>query len=544
MSVPPVSGPAPAADEHRSLRRERLAIAAIVVPLLTAGVAFRFIHLGSIPGVSGDEGWWGVQSLAWLAGRPYEAHTTSGNPIDLFFLIPVGLLHAIAPPSFFVLRTVPALVNVLALPIGFWFVRRIYGRTTAWIHTVALATLPTAIAHSRICQDPSQSIFWTSVVIYLSLLGFAASSRAWLCLAAASGVFAVALWTHPTNVFAGAFLLLPLVSVVRRRMPGSRRGRVIVLVFAAAAIVLAVVVAALAVSRFAVSNPYLARSLASASARLVDGAQWFEFAANNARLFNGITIYHYFSGARPATALYDIAFVVVVLILLWGLLTKPAALRDPRDYALMAACAVMWTGFYVFAGPKALRPHAERWGLCLIAPAALLLSRGLAGWIDTRPRLRWPAIAAAALLATSVLGSFYVNYFNAFLTTGGRSHLAYVTAAVEPKQQALEKILAMSGVDDGVTIVTQQWWLYWPIAYLATPHTGVAVNTGALDERAPDVQQSLRSGRLFFVEFAGTPELTRAIEWVGQRGRRAAQTPVYDASGRELIEILQVSGDH
>ena len=57
-----------------------------------------------------------MQALAWLSGRPYEAYTTSGNPTDLFFLIPLALLHAIAPPSFLLLRAVPALVNLLALP--------------------------------------------------------------------------------------------------------------------------------------------------------------------------------------------------------------------------------------------------------------------------------------------------------------------------------------------------------------------------------------------------------------------------------------------
>jgi hypothetical protein len=93
--------------QHAHPQWERAILAAIVVALLAAGSAFRLIYLSSIPGVSGDEGWWGVQSIAWLHGRPYEAHTTSGNPIDLFFLVPVALLHAITPPSFFLLRTVP-----------------------------------------------------------------------------------------------------------------------------------------------------------------------------------------------------------------------------------------------------------------------------------------------------------------------------------------------------------------------------------------------------------------------------------------------------
>jgi len=69
----------------------------------------------------------GLQAISWLEGRPYEAHTTSGNPIDLFFLIPVALVHAIAPPSFLLLKALPAAVNLIALPVGFWFARRLYG---------------------------------------------------------------------------------------------------------------------------------------------------------------------------------------------------------------------------------------------------------------------------------------------------------------------------------------------------------------------------------------------------------------------------------
>src|SRR4051794_31610906 len=149
---------------------ERRIVTAIVAVLLGTAIWFRLLRLGSVPGISGDEGWWGVQALAWLGGRPYEPRTTSGNPIDLFFPVPVALLHAIGPPSFALLRVVPVLANVLALAAAFVFVRRLFGETTAWIHTVVLAILPTAIAHSRICQDPSQSVFWSGLVVYLALL--------------------------------------------------------------------------------------------------------------------------------------------------------------------------------------------------------------------------------------------------------------------------------------------------------------------------------------------------------------------------------------
>ena len=193
--------------------RERRLATAIVAVLLGTAIGFRLLRLDSVPGLSGDEGWWGVQALAWLSGRPYEARTTSGNPTDLFFLVPVALLHAIGSPSFALLRLVPALANIrrargglLLCPPALWAGRRRGFTRWRW------AVLPTAIAHSRICQDPSQSVLWTSLVVYLALLGVKERTAAGRWLAGAIVVFPVALWTHPTNVFVAPFLLLPIVA--------------------------------------------------------------------------------------------------------------------------------------------------------------------------------------------------------------------------------------------------------------------------------------------------------------------------------------------
>jgi hypothetical protein len=531
----------PADSDVTGRRRDRRLVTILIVALLGTATCFRLMRLSSVPGISGDEGWWGVQAHAWSSNRPYETHTTSGNPTDLFFLVPVALVQKLAPPSFLLLRTVPTVVNLLAIPVGFLFVRRLYGNTTAWMHAVGLAILPTAIAHSRICQDPSQSIFWTSLVIYLSLLGLANPKRIWWYAGAAVLTFAVALWTHPTNVFAGAFLLLPCVSAVNRLAPASRSRRAAALAAAALVVTIGLIVAWPALRNFAGSNPYMSRTLSTASARMTDGAQWFEFAANNARLFNGVTIYHYFSGARPPTIPYDVGFVIVVGVALSGLLLTVAT-RPTLDYGLVVACAIMWLGFYAFAGPQALRPHAERWGLCLIAPATLVVARGLTAWMEWSPRIRPSTIAAAGLVAASLLTSFYLNFFKAFATTGGRSHLAYVTARVEPKQQALEYILARTGSGHHTTIATQQWWLFWPIAYLATEHPNVSVLMNVAGEHQADIQDALGNGNLFFVEFAATPELAQTNDWIAARGLHATAATIHDASGRDLLNVLQLAG--
>src|SRR4029077_18183349 len=123
------------ADDPSLMRRAGTAF--VVLALLGTGLWFRVAHLGRMPGIGGDEGWWGVQATRWSHGQAYERTTTSGNPIDQFLLVPLGAAHRAAPPSFALLRGVPTALNFLALLIGFFAVRRLYGAETAWIFTVA-----------------------------------------------------------------------------------------------------------------------------------------------------------------------------------------------------------------------------------------------------------------------------------------------------------------------------------------------------------------------------------------------------------------------
>jgi hypothetical protein len=530
-------------DDRSSTRASATAapgvLTIVVAALIATGAWFRVMGLSSVPGISGDEGWWGVQALAWWAGRPYEAYTTSGNPTDEFFRAPLAVLHGILPPSFGLLRALPAAANLLALPVGFALARRAFGTTTAWAYTAAIAVLPAAIAHSRICQDPSQTVLWTTLVVFLSLLGARDHRHAWRYLVALLVVFPIALWTHPTNIFNAPFLLLPCAAALAPMLPASRRGRV--LAAAAAALVAAAGLAAtwFALTKLAGSTQLLDRPwLSTAAARLVDGRAWFEVAANGVRFFNGVTIYHYFSGARPFTLPFDAAFVLVVTTLAAGLALRHAA---RLDRALVFACAGTWLGFFAIAGPEALRPHAERWGLCLVVPSTIVLARGLAAWIEWRPPWRLVPIGLALLVAMALLASFYVNYFTFFAVTGGRGHLTYVTAPIEPKQQALAHILARTQAQDHVVIATHQWWLYWPMSYLASVHPHVTVSLRSNENRGQDFETALGDGgRLFFVEFAGTPELVAREDWMRAQGRRAQLTAISDASGRDLIAILEV----
>ena len=233
--------------------------------------------------------------------------------------------------------------------------------------------------------------------------------------------------------------------------------------------------------------------------------------------------------------------MLAAVLVLGGFVLAATRRRSALDAGLIAGCAGTWLLFYAFAGPQALRPHAERWGLCLLVPASLVLARGIGAWIEHVPRLRWASIGTASLAAAALLGSFYVNYFRAFATTGGRSHLTYVTAPIEPKQQALSRILDRGAGSTRVEIATRQWWLYWPIAYLATPHPTVSVRLDASSDAVARLETPARGTARFFVEFAGTPELAATLRRLEEAGQRVTTTTIADAGGRDHLVIVEVA---
>jgi hypothetical protein len=509
----------------------RNSAAAIVAVLLAAAVWLRLLHLGWMPGIDGDEGWWGVQALRWLHGQPYEARTTNGNPIDLLLLVPLALAHAAWAPSFTLLRAVPGVLNLVALPIVFVLVRRVYGSTTAWIQTVATAVLPTAIAHSRLCQDPSQSIPWTTIAVALSLrtlqgVNDRARLRNWggaLLLASLAAVF-----THPTNIFIAPFTALPFVEAGWRRAGAGLTIIVTVLLVAVAVLVPAVKDAAR--SNALLDKPWLS----IAAAHVSHPSNWLEFLVNYGRLFDGVVVYHYLSDPHVISIASDLGFAIAAPLIVWGFVL---ALRHERS-AVDAGLAVAWLSmallYFAFAGPEALRPNFERWGLCLIAPGTFVIARGIAGWIEALPDRRAWTIGIASALAAGLLGAFYFDYIRVFETSGGRAHVTFVTADPEPKRQAFEVILSRRSGNEPVLVVGQLWWQFYPINYLAQAHPGVTVTmTIPADDRD--------RRHLFFVEFVRTQELARAEAWIREHGRTATTTIVRDQGGRDLLAVLEVT---
>src|SRR5580658_7243942 len=82
---------------------------------LSGSIFLRIWHLGNIPGLNGDEAYYGVQSLNIIHGKPVAWFTPSGNFSNLLYTGPCILLHLLFAPSFVLLRANAVVFGLLAL---------------------------------------------------------------------------------------------------------------------------------------------------------------------------------------------------------------------------------------------------------------------------------------------------------------------------------------------------------------------------------------------------------------------------------------------
>ena len=67
-----------------------------------------------------------------------------------------------------------------------------------------------------------------------------------------------------------------------------------------------------------------------------------------------------------------------------GLVAATARDDSGRRRSLAWAVALMVGTFYLVAGPAAIAPHFERYGMCLVAPGGVLLALGWSYWLGSR----------------------------------------------------------------------------------------------------------------------------------------------------------------
>lgn len=434
-----------------------------IFTVLAIAVILRTWSLDTIPGLNGDEAWAGVQAELLLRGEAAQLRTPTGNPLNPLFFGPLLLLESLFGPAVATLRAVSLTSGLLALLLNYWLAKRLAGISLAVITTVLLAVLPVNIAYSRFAWDTSQTLLITLPVLYAPLLAFNEQRVAWRWWTVAILCLAVAVVVHPTNIFTAPLIVVPLFFANWNRIKAlwdhGGAGRVCLIAMASGSLFVAVAI----MVHYGTGRQLMAE-LPLISGRIVD-------------LLSGVTVLRFIPGLEAAwgeggnamACLLTVLTCGLLLLATWGWLNWPE--RPRWSSAVLTATLVTFGGFHIVAGPKALEPHFERYGLCLIAPLVLIIGSGLNQGILWRPALRWGLLGCA----TVWLFAFCGLYYGSFLRTAGASHHAFQTGEVEPKLAALRQIIARHDRDEPLTVVTSEWWSYWPLRYLAAAEPSVQV---------------------------------------------------------------------
>jgi hypothetical protein len=174
----------------------------------------------------------------------------------------------------------------------------------------------------------------------------------------------------------------------------------------------------------------------------------------------------------------------------------------------------------------------------------LLLGRALDWWM--RPTTQFSAATAPLLLVVGafMLSTFKGQYFHEFKQYGGRSHLTFRTSAIEPKRQVMDLIAQEREPGVPVLIQTSEWWLYWPLQYLAYAHDDVTVELRSPDDPRTLDQQAFIDMETWIVEFATEEAGWRVrqawAEIAPNQDAGAEKLSILDAGGRDLLVLVRL----
>ncbi len=444
----------------------------LAVAVCGAAFALRFLWL-DLPGLNGDEGYFGWKALRAASGDFARWRTGSARPMSPFFIAPTALLHALGfPPSIALARSVAALSGVATAALAWWVYARLYGRVAGAAFGVLFATLPLQLAYSRIYWDPCQSVLACLLCLYL-----ARRHRPLACAL----VFACALVIHPTNVFLLPCLLLPFVQGLGRKL----RGR---------ALLLGAALLAVGLLGLLVIVDDLGSALRLRGNPLARPAELWRFPLLWLDLLSGVTVYRYLVGTVPAISLvlHRVLGAALVLWLAIGALRRGASARIGGQAAALLASACL---FYLIGGCASIAPHRERYALWLVAPSLELLG------LLAIERLGAVRLRRGVLALGVVFLGLFCHHGLVGLTTSRAVHRAFLTGPVEPRVAVVDWLRRQTS---GATVVdAEDWWTYWPLRYLAPePRLRFRIPGQEPDYRFPD-------------DFGGGPPADYAVVYVG-----------------------------
>ena len=511
-----------------------------------AALWLRFFHLSNIPGINGDEAWYGVQALKLINGEPIAWRTPTIPWLNPFYIGLVYLVHLVITPSELALRLPAVLCGIAALVVNYEAAKRLFGQATANISTIVLAVLPASIMYSRLGWDAAETPLAIVLVLYASLAIVCASKpRIFVMLALLACGVAVVI--HPVNLIAG---IIPLVALA------ARHGRASVRLLLAggpprrlasfAGLALLHVLAGLLL-RYPLRE--FNRVFGSPASHIVQPAVWLECGRGFVDLLSGISTYRYIAGSNPQPAFHTAVFA---LLILWAVLVFAWTFRSQTrvDKVLWLLTALTLLAFFAFTGTMGFEPHRNRYALLLVPSAALCFSRSLI-LLGERigPRLRAGLLWISLALGALILADCYANVFHFIRETGGRGARTYRTAEEDPKFAAARFVKSKERRQEPTTIYAEDWWLRTPAEYYAvgSPHVQVYEinNTESFAALLEERSSKFVWGKPFWLLLYPDGEnYKKAIEILRRNNALAEEKVFADYAGNPVVAAILLSTEN
>ena len=417
--------------------------------IVALAVFLRLYEVHRLPGMQGDEAWYGLQARLWLDGQQIEWRTPTGNVPGMIHMWSLVLLHALFEPSLLLLRLPSITSSVAALLLAYAVGRRFFGQAAAMVALVLMACFPINIAYARLGWDPSHSPLLVLAAAYAAFAG-----RRLLC----GLLFALALTNHPSAVFTAPFLTLGFLGFAAQR-DGTRLA--VWQTVQVAALLLIAILLAMALSPSTTHYLSLSRSMT----RLFDPGAWLGFGQMFGRLLSGDTVYAYIFGSGFAAARLWADGAVTA-----GLITAVAAggvalwrRWDWPTAGILAGWLASLSLLYLIAGLWVMSPTLERFAVPMIPLTALAIAAIAARlWPDGG---RWLYLMIAAI-GLPLLAGYWIHYVRPLQNGEVRPVRGFWTAEQDPNLVAYRRIAEDAG-QAGAQIIAEDWWLQLPISYYA-----------------------------------------------------------------------------
>jgi dolichyl-phosphate-mannose-protein mannosyltransferase len=517
----------------------------VVIGILVWAFLLRVLDLNHVPGLNGDEAWYGVQ-LERLQNRTPVAFVAPSGRLssNVFLALLLAPVQFVAGPAVWVLRIPSVIAGVLTVGLAFFSLRGSWGRTTALSAALILAGLPVTIAYSRFGWDPS--LLGPFLVLVIAFAGRGKWPAAMVAAAAA-------ILVHPTAIFA-----LPLIwaLVLGTDVDRGRRPSIARLVRPGLASAgLLVLSQLLGGARHAIGPMDVLH-------RATDLGGVWAFTVQLFSLFSGLTVHSYLVSAHDPALGWRI-------LESWALLTSLAVVtagvygafrhRSYRDLGLLLGTITSLLLLYLSSGNLAGPTDGGRYVIYAV-PAIVLafvvalkhcvfLSRtDLPEWRGPG-RTRSPGFTAArragiaAVLALSValLTVTTKAYFQPLRHNGSTTHEAFYVAAIDPKEQAWQVISTQPGYADA-TVYCQNWWSCYPLEYLA----GAVAHAPTITPLGAERQQWRYNGRAgdFIVVRSGSPAdkeiITRQLRAAPDGSDTRDAWYLVDVRGRPVYTVYRL----